>query len=170
MASLYEINNEINALLQSDYTQDESIVNYETGEITTIAEKLDELELDLKTKLDNVACYIKNLTADVDAIKNEEKNLAERRKVKENQLNRLKEYLANNLIIAGYNKFESARCVLSFRTSKAIEIAEGTELNEKYLNVKVITEPDKKALKEAIELGETIDGVQLIEKKNLQIK
>ncbi len=75
-----------------------------------------------------------------------------------------------NLQEAGYNKFETSRVVLSFRTSKAIEIAEGTELDDEFLTVKVTKEANKKALKEAIETGFEIEGVKLVEKKNIQIK
>lgn len=170
MANLYEINKEIDDLLQSNFTQDESIVNLETGEITSLADKLDELELDQRTKFDNLGCYIKNLTSDIDAIKNEEKSLADRRRVKENQLERLKQYLSDNLQYAGYDKFESPRCVLSFRKSSKIEIDENVNLPSEYLNVKEIVEPNKKLLTDAIKNGIIVDGVRLVENKNLQIK
>lgn len=170
MASLYDINREIDELLSSDFTQDEEIINNETGEITTLGSKLDQLEIDLKTKLDNIGCYIKNLAVDIDAIKNEEHTLAERRKVKENQLERLKEYLTNNLIQSGYTKFESPRCVLSFRKSEQVLIAEGTELPEAFIQRTVVEKPDKKAIKDALKEGVILEGVMLIENKNLQIK
>lgn len=170
MANLYEINSAIDELLASDLQKDEEVVDNSTGEILSVEEALNQLELDQKTKFDNIACYIKNLTADAEALKQEEKKLADRRRVKENQAERLKNYLASGLIYAGYNKFETPRCALSFRTSKAVEIAEGVELSEEYLNVKITQEPNKKALKEAIELGKEIEGVSIVEKKNLQIK
>lgn len=170
MASLYEINKQIDELLESDFQADEDIVNYETGEITTIDRKLDELELDLKTKLDNIGCYIKNLTSDIEAIRAEEKALAERRRVKENQLERLKNYLADNMKVAGYDKFESPRCVLSFRKSEQVLIAEGTELPEAFIQRTVVEKPDKKAIKDALKEGVILEGVMLVENKNLQIK
>ena len=170
MASLYEINKQIDELLESDFQADEDIINYETGEVTTIDRKLDELELDLKTKLDNIGCYIKNLTSDIEAIRAEEKALAERRRVKENQLERLKNYLADNMKVAGYDKFESARCVLSFRTSKKVVIQDGAVIPEAFLKRKEIVEPDKKALTDALKEGALFDGITLEESKNLQIK
>lgn len=170
MANLFEINNVIDSILNSDLEKDDELVNNETGEITSVEDLLNQLEIDQKTKMDNIACYIKNLNADVEAIKNEEKNLAARRKAKENQVERLKSYLSSNMQYAGYNKFESARCVLSFRSSKAVEIEEGAQIPENYINVKITEEPNKKALKEALEMGEIIEGVSIVEKKNLQIK
>lgn len=170
MANLFEINNTIDSLLESELNKEDEVLNNETGEILSVEELLNQLEMEQKEKFDNIGCYIKNLNADIDAIKNEEKKLSARRKAKENLVERLKSYLSSNMQYAGYNKFESARCVLSFRTSKAVEIAEGTELPENYINVKIVEEPDKKALKEAIELGASIPGVSIVEKKNLQIK
>lgn len=170
MANLFEIDNKINELLESDAQRSDELTDLETGEIASLEELLNQLEIEQKTKIENIGCYIKNIAADVDALKLEEKKLAERRKVKENQIERLKNYLSMNLQEAGYNKFETSRVVLSFRTSKAIEIAEGTELDDEFLTVKVTKEANKKALKEAIETGFEIEGVKLVEKKNIQIK
>ena len=170
MANLFEINNKINELLETAAQRNDELTDLETGQIASLEELLDQLELDQKTKIENIGCYIKNIAADVEGLKAEEKKLAERRKVKENQIERLKNYLSMNLQEAGYTKFETSRVVLSFRTSKAIEIAEGTELDEEFLTVKVTKEANKKALKEAIETGFEIEGVKLVEKKNIQIK
>ena len=170
MATLYEINKEINSLLESDFQKDEEIVNNETGEITTINAKLDELEMDLNTKLENVGCYIKNLDSDIEALKVEEKTLADRRKVKENQLERLKKYLADNLQAAGMQKYESPRCVLSFRKSDQVIISEGAVIPEEFITRKITEQPDKTLLKKAIKEGFEFEGITLVENKNLQIK
>lgn len=170
MASLYEINNRIDDLLDSDLQAEEVLTDGETGEILTVEQLLDSLEMDFKDKIDNIACYIKNLNADIDALKAEENNLAERRRVKENKVESLKNYLSMNLSIAGYNRFETTRCALSFRKSKQVEIQEGTELPEAYITTKITEQPNKKALKEAIEAGEVIDGVSIVEKSNIQIR
>ena len=170
MATLYDINFAIDQLLESNLQADEEVIDGETGIIDTVANTLDRLDIDFKDKVDNIGCFIKNLNADIDAIKNEEKKLAERRKVKENLVERLKNYLTDNLTIAGYSKFETARCALSFRKSKQVEINENVRLPEAFIQTKVVEQPDKKALKEAIENGMLIDGVSIVEKSNIQIK
>lgn len=170
MANLYEINWDIDKLLATDFQADEELVDTATGEIFNLKDRLDELEIDQKTKFDNLGCYIKNLTSDIEAIKVEEKALAERRRVKENKLKNLKQYLTDTLQSAGYNKFETPRCALSFRKSDGIEIADGTELDEQYLNIKEVREPNKTLLKEALKSGVSIDGVSLVERLNLQVK
>ena len=170
MASLFEINSNIDSLLESDIQRNEELVDGETGEILSLEEMLDQLELDQKTKIENVALYIKNINADIEAMKNEEKKMAERRKVRENQAERLKTYLSMNLQNAGYQKFETARCVLSFRKSTSVEIKDGAILPKEFIVTKVTEAPDKKALLEAMKLGEMVDGCNLVEKLNLQIK
>lgn len=170
MATLYEINWDIDKLLATDFSADEELVDTSTGEIFNLKEKLDELEIDLNTKLENVGCYIKNLDSDIEALKNEEKTLAERRRVKENKLERLKQYLSDNLQVAGMQKFESPRCVLSFRKSEQVVISEGAEIPEEFIIRKVTEQPDKKLLKDAIKQGFEFDGISIVENKNLQIK
>jgi len=170
MATLYEINYMIEHLLESDLTQDDEVIDKSTGEIIRACDLIDQLEMDLNTKLENVGCYIKNLDSDIEALKNEEKTLADRRRVKENQLERLKKYLADNLQVAGMQKFESPRCVLSFRKSEQVVISEGADIPEEFIIRKVTEQPDKKLLKDAIKQGFEFDGISIVENKNLQIK
>lgn len=160
--TLYEIDRQILECL-----------DLETGEITD-AERLDALQIERDIKLENTALYIKNLLAEAEAIKAEEKNLAERRKAKENKVESLKKYLADAL--AG-GKFESAKVNISFRKSEAIEIKEpemllfylenrGFEECIKYEAPKIQLTPLKRLIKE----GRELPGVELVEKQNIQIK
>ena len=170
MASLYEINSIIDDLLNSDYQANEELVNNESGEINTLENILDGLEIDFKEKVDNIACFIKNLNADIEALKTEEKALAERRRIKENKVENLKRYLTDGLIQAGYTKFETPRCSVSFRKSKSLDIGEGADIPEAFMITKTEQVPNKKAIKEAIEGGMLIDGVAIHENNNIQIK
>ena len=93
-------------------------IDTDTGEILDF-ERLDELQLAREAKLENIALYIKNLQADAEAIREEEKALAERRKAKENRAASLKDYLSKAL---DGNNFETARVRLSFRSSQNVNI------------------------------------------------
>ena len=95
-------------------------VDEETGEILDF-ERLEELQMARDEKIENIAMWIKNLNTQAAGIKAEETALAERRRVKENRANRLKEYLNN---ILNGQKFETARVSLSFRNSTAVEISD----------------------------------------------
>lgn len=170
MANLYEINKAIDDLLESDIQRDEELIENATGNVVTMEEALDKLEIDQKTKFENLALYIKNITADAEAIRNEEKTLADRRRVLENQAERLKAYLTMNLQMAGFEKFETPRCKMSFRKSTSVEIDENANIPKDYVTIKVTETPNKKMITDAIKEGELIDGCRLVEKYNLQIK
>lgn len=156
--NLYEIKQEFEKAI-------EECVDMETGEIINPT-RLDELNMILTDKRENVALYIKNLSAEAKAIDEEAKNLTNRKRVLNNKVEGLKKYLADNL--EGH-KFETAKVVVSFRKSEQLEINSIEHIPTEYL---ISQEPkiDKVALKKSIKQGAVINGVQIITKQNIQIK
>lgn len=156
--NLYEIKQEFEKAI-------EECVDMETGEIINPT-RLDELNMVLTDKRENVALYIKNLSAEAKAIDEEAKNLTNRKRVLNNKVEGLKKYLADNL--EGH-KFETAKVVVSFRKSEQLEINSTEHIPTEYL---ISQEPkiDKVALKKSIKQGAVINGVQIITKQNIQIK
>ena len=74
MANLYEIDYQLQML--EDY-----MVDVETGEILdedSFNAKFDEIQMALNEKIENSMCFYKNLQADIEAFKTEEKNIAQR--------------------------------------------------------------------------------------------
>lgn len=145
----------------------------ETGEVLD-CDRLEELHLEREQKIEGVALYIKNLLAGVAEIKVEEAALAERRRVKENKVKRLKEYLADAL---GGQKFETAKVALSFRSSTGTEITDtraaldwlenhGKEGCIKYKAPEIVLGEVGKLLK----AGEEVPGAALVSRSNIQIK
>lgn len=162
--TLYEINNEMKMALDDVLNS----VDEETGEVDeSYVHILEDLQMQRDEKLDNIGAYIKNLAAEAEAIKTEEKKLAERRKATENKVERLKNYVAE---ILNGEKFESSRVAFSFRRSEQVVIPDEEHLDERYLVREVTWKPDKKAIKEAIKSGELVVGAYLETKNNLQIK
>ena len=159
MASLYEINE---ALEQAF----ENCIDPETGEIVGDTEVLDALEMERDQKIENIACFIKNLKAEAEAIRAEEKALADRRKAAENKAERLKEYLANNL---NGEKFKSPRVAVSWRRSESVVVPDVFQLPDEYVRYKD-PEPNRTLIKEAIKKGFTVEGAELVENTNLIIK
>ena len=150
---LYEINE---AIL--------SCVDPETGEAD--AEKLDELMLMREEKLENLALWVKDLKAEADAIKAEEKALAERRQAKERKAESIKAYLEKEL--AG-QKFETSRAVCSFRKSQKVEITDLDKIPDDYLRYSAPI-ADKTAIKAAIKDGLKIEGAELVDSVTMSIK
>lgn len=95
-----------------------SLVCQETGEITDF-EALDNLAMERERKIENIACFYKNLVSDALAIKAEEETLSERRKVIENKAKRMKEYLSYAL---HGEKFQTAKCAVTFRKTTSVSI------------------------------------------------
>lgn len=140
-------------------------VDMETGEIIDI-DRLDKLQMDRDTKIENIALYIKNLLSDAAGIKAEKDNLAQRQKVAENKANSLKKYLSGYL--AG-QKFSTSRVAISFRKSESVNIEDITAIPEEYLKYKD-PEPDKTAIKSMLKSGKKVPGAELVQNQNIQIK
>ena len=145
-------------------------VDLETGEIID-TEQLDKLQMERDTKLENVACWIKELKAEAEAIKAEKQILANRQKVAENKAESLKKYLAYAL---DGKKFSTAKCAVSFRNTESVEITpEGLEAlmkeHDELLTYKA-PEPNKTAIKQAIKDGLNVAGVQLVQNISTIIK
>ena len=146
------------------YEINEGILNCidpETGEIIDI-DKLNELELERDAKIENVACWIKELKAEAEAIKAEKLALAERQRVAENKAESLKKWLAYAL---QGEKFKTAKCSVSFRKTESVEVTDEGLSNLMKEHDELLTykapEPNKKAIKDALKDGLSVEGVRL---------
>ena len=168
--NIYEIDNEfatkMNELLE--------IFDEETGEVTDIdrfeelKKALDDLAEERKQKISNVACWYKSLVAEAEAIKTEKQNLAKRQQATENKAESLKKYL--EYALQG-EKFEDARCKISYRTSESVTFADGFDYSKLPTEFqKVTVEPNKVELKKAIKDGQGFAGVFLQKKTSTIIK
>ena len=155
MASLYEIDQAIMACVDS-----------ETGEIID-AEALDALLMQRDEKLEAIACWIKNLQSDANAIHEEINALAIREARCRRKAESLKQYLASAL---QGEKFSTAKCAVSFRRSERVAIQDESLVPKKFMKKSVLYSPDKTAIKEAIKAGKNVNGCQLIENFNTQIQ
>lgn len=169
--SLYTINAELSELLERGFAVDE-----ETGEvIEDIEDKLAALQMAEYDKLENIALYIKNLDAEAEAIKAEEKSLAERRKAKEGRMESLKKYLSDYLLNTNKDKFETAKVKLSFRRSEIVDVNFQEFMEWAYINNMAFLKErdpdiDKAGIKKVLKMGEEVPGTMLLTKQNLQIK
>lgn len=160
--NLYEINAKITELIDP-----------ETGEILDY-DAFAALAMEQQEKQENMALWYKDLCAEAEAIRNEEKALAERRKACERRAERLKEFLSQMLCGSA---FKTARVAVSFRSSTAVEIADEAAFIQameengltKYLKYSA-PEVNKTAIKDAIKQGEVIEGAELVKRQNMTIK
>lgn len=158
---LYEIDNKIREVWDKICEQD--------GELTDEdLQTLESLEVGKNEKIKGYGVIIRELDGEITILTNEIKRVKEildkRKKSQEWLKNSLKEFMLNHDI----PKYESVEVNVSFRKSKALEIMDGVKLPDEFLKVK--TEPDKSAITEYIKNGGIVDGCQIIEKNNIQIK
>ena len=163
--TLYEINSDLRSILES-VTVDE-----ETGELIGDIDfaKINKLNLERTTKIENLALFVKELTVEIDAIKEEKERLMKRAKVKENKVESIKNYLSFILTDSGQTRFETPRTLLTFKKSEVVEVDE-SKLPKKYMRKKIEISPDKLGIRKLLKSGVLVRGATLVEKQNLQIK
>ena len=145
-------------------------IDMETGEIIDI-DKLNELELERESKIEGVACWIKDLKAEAEALKNEKQELAERQRMAENKEESRKKQIAYAL---QGEKYKTPKCAISFRKSEAVEVTDEGLNNLMKEHDELLTykapEPNKTKIKQALKDGLSVEGVQLIQNTSVIIK
>ena len=156
MAGLYEIEQSIM-----------DCVDMETGEIVDPV-RLGELQLERKTKIRNIACWIKNLRSDAASYEAEEKSFRQRKEAAARKAYNLARYLDSVLKGEAVKDIEFA---VTYKRSEAVEVDDDSieGLPEEF---KIIppARANKTALKKAIKEGAAFNGVKLVERNNMQIK
>ena len=155
---LYEIDNAIYECVNED------------GEVID-PEKLEELQMERDKKIEGIACWIKELSAEANAIKEEKLRLEARQRVAENKVKSLKSYLAYALQGA---RFRTAKVSVSFRKTESVEVTPDGLENLKAMRDDLLKykepEPDKTAIKQALKDGLSVRGVQLVQNTSTIIK
>lgn len=148
------------------------LVDEETGELLDY-EAFAGLQMERAQKIENAALYVKNLEAEAKDIREEEKALAERRKAKESRAARLREYIQDAL--AG-EKFETARCAISYRKTTALNISDLSAavsfLEHGHRDLVVYAAPalDKRGVTALLKAGEAVPGAELEERQSMQLR
>lgn len=142
-------------------------IDQETGEVIDL-DHLNALEMERDKKISNVACWIKDLKAEAEAIKAEKQALDKRQKAAENKAESLKTWLSG--ILQG-EKFKDSRCAISYRRSERVDFADNFNFDTlpDYMK-KVTIEPKKTEIKEFLKGGGEIEGVRIEENTSMTIK
>ena len=155
--NLYNIDNTIKQILEQGFVFDE-----ETGEVFFTSDDLEQLNMQLEDKLNNIIGYIKSLDMQAENMKAIKDDYAKRQKAYEKKSESLRKYLDSYMQNNNRDKVESVNGVASYRKSNSVDIYDSVALqdflvqNKNYANVKI--EPNKTAIKEGINRGEVIPG------------
>ena len=160
--TLYEIDQQI-----------ASLIDPENGEVLDY-EVFAELQMDRDKKIENMALWVKEMTANAKAIKDEVEQLTKRKRSLEANADRLKKYIAQAL---DGQKFQTPRVSISYRKSTALEVDNPEELGT-WLNTSghvdlVVYQPptiDKRGVTALIKAGEDVRGASLVERQSLTVR
>ena len=156
--TLYEIDNAILGLVDED------------GEIADF-EAFDKLTIERDQKIENVACYYKNLMAEAKAIKAEEDALKKRRTAAENRAESLKNFL--DYALQG-QAFKAAKCSVTYRPSERVEVGdEFVEYAKQHADDLLRYAepmPDKAAIKAMLKDGTEVPFCSMVTTNNIVIK
>lgn len=167
---LYEINDGIAAL--RDFN-----VDPETGEILEMSEEdinemIEVLKLDREEKIENIACLIKEIKKEAEALDQVKKEMAAKYdawvKARQRRMEFLKNYLEGNM--GADEKVKTARASVFWKKNPASVQIDFNYLPVAYYKIRD-PEADKTAIKKAIDAGEEIPGAWLLEgETHIQIR
>lgn len=164
---LYEITTQyqnIYALLQ----------NPEFAENEDILTALDQIEDAFENKVQQTIFMMKNIESEIDPIDTEIKRLQAMKKVRQNNIDRIKNRLRENMKAVGMSKLNCGLFSLSYRLQEAnaVELDEteflANNLDEDLVTVKVT--PNKTEIKRRLQHGEEIIGARLVDSEVLTIR
>lgn len=142
----------------------------EADEITEELEEMaDNLNVEIEEKCDNYGKMIRNLEADVEAFKNQEKIFNEKRKSAENKVKWLKQNLQASMELQGRKKVKTD--LFNFNIQKnapSLEITDENNIDDSYYRIERIL--NKRELLNDIKEGLIVDGVELKQTESLRIR
>lgn len=141
------------------------------GEITEeMMNLLSVNEMNLQVQLVSVSGIVEMLSDRKEALIMRKKAFEEEIKKISTMEEKLKNRIAYYMEKYGIQKIESPECKITTRKSTSVVVEDVNMLPEQYVRVRETREPDKKAIKKAIEEGETFLGATLTDNINVIIK
>jgi len=138
-----------------------------------IRDTLEGLEGEIQDKAHSIACMVRNIEAEADAVAEAAKELAERSKRMQRRADEMKNYLLFQLQACGMTRLPFKEFTVAVRDNpESVRINDDAKIPAEFM---VTPEPpppapDKKALKAALKTGAEIPGVWLERGQRLEIK
>ena len=136
----------------------------------TFLNTLESIQDSIEDKVENTAKVIKSIEADVQAIKEEEKRLKERRQALEKKIDNIKDYLKEQLEKAGIDKVKRPTITVSIQNNPPkAEIVDEKSIPLQFM----IPQPakvDKRAVLDKLKNGERVPGAALVQERGVRIR
>lgn len=164
MSNLYEVTGNILALQEmlESPLDDEDILK----------DTLEAVQGEYEAKIESYCKVIRNIEADIEAIKTETKRLSEKKKVLENNIDRLKKAMFDSMKATNTNKVKGQIFTVAIQRNggklPVIVDVETSELPDEL--VKVVESPDLEAIAKLIDSGNTQYGHYGERGESLRIK
>lgn len=142
----------------------------EGASIEAVQDTLEAISEAIEVKAENVAKLIKSIDAECEVIKVEEKRLADKRRALENKQKHLKQYVQQQLELAGIKKVKSPLFTISIQKNPAsCYIPDETLISDEY---KIPQPPkvDKDTIKKLLNDGKVVEGAGLKQTESLRIR
>lgn len=168
--TLYDIDAQIAAL--DGAAEDDMLIDAETGELISVSQALDALRMEREEKLENVAFWVKNLSAEADAIREEENRLMKRRKAAETKAANLKAWLLAAMTREDVttDKLKTGRVVVSVKRNPPSTVEDDALLPSTYKVAKITYQPNKELIKRELLSGGEVPGAHLEYGRSVIIK
>ena len=158
---LYECTADVRAALDA-YFEDE------TERQDTIEAVIGQFE----NKAQSVAAYCLNLSAQGDLLEAHIKAMQAKLKAIRKREGSLKQYMADNMKAAGIHSIQADNGSFSAKLVKnppRVDIWDEAQIPADFMRTKTTTEPDKTAIKAAIQAGQDIPGAKLEQGETLRL-
>ena len=157
--NLYELSSDLIALNDIESVEDLEVIR-------------ELIKQEIQNKSTGIVAVGRNLESNIAAIDTEIKRLQELKRLKQNNITRLKEYTKECMNIQGIKKLETSLGNISIRkTPASVKILDETKIPLEYLNVKQVTSIDKKTLLDDLKDGLILEGIaELSQGTSLTIK
>lgn len=163
--------------LAREYQTVEAMLEDPEMDVQAVLDTLQGIAGEFEEKADNTACMVKQLEAGARAMKTEADALTKRAKAMGARADRLREYLYQEMSLAGFKKIETARNLLQVKKTPASVRIENEQAflqwaareHPEYLRAKP-PEVDKAAVKDALKSGATLPGAVLESGETFSIK
>lgn len=139
-------------------------------ELEVFQDTLSSIEEALEDKVENIGKFIRCMEADIEAIKAEEKRLADKRKALENKICNVKSYLQHEMEFAGLDKVKRPTLTVSIQLNPPSVLVKDESLIPSHYMIPVAPKLDKKAVLSFLKEGGEVPGCEIQQSKGLRIK
>lgn len=170
MASLFELNAAFEELCENNFNAD--CIDEETGEIDLEKANalLDNIDLQIEHKINNLGKYIKNLQCDIFELKQQEAIFKLRRKAKERKEEWAVNYLKAFMQRQERTKIEFPEFEIYLRNNPPRLITEEDKLPDDCFTFETIKKVNNALIRKKIKEGEVVTGATLVSEQSLKIK